>query len=433
MRERYDNKRLLIKNHLNSLLNFEIKSSETASTLRSIIDNTNKNLRTLSSLGEPTSHWDTIIVFIISSKLASKTSMKWEEYRNTLSESPTLEQFNTFLKQRADILETYNHGRGNEDRSTLNTHKANNCNKKRVSFIGNNNSTLTSQITSSDDTLKSCVICNNQHRIYECTKFRNMSIEQRQGVVAKLKLCQNCLRPGHRAFTCRFGVCRNCKRRHNTLLCHGGNLVQTASAENDTNIATKTDSTAQTLCTINSSQNHNIMYTLLSTALVLAINPSNNKQEIVRVLLDCGSQCSLASKRLRDKLSLSSRSAESINVLGIGNSNLHCVNEFCDFKLKSLHSDYTVSLTCPVLPDLTGDIPKSRMNPKFINIPTDVQLADPNFYKPSPIDVLVGADLFWSIVGNERQSLGHNKPYLINSEFGWILSGPIYIFKLTHF
>lgn len=223
--ECYDNKRLLIKNHLNSLSNFEIKSIETASTLRSIIDNTNKNLRALSSLGEPTSHWDTIIVFIISSILASKTSMKWEEYRNTLSEPPTLEQFNTFLKQRADILETYNHGRGNEDRSTLNTHKANNYNKKRVGSIGNNNSTLTSQITSSDDTLMSCVICSNRHRIYECTKFRNMSIEQRQGVVAKLKLCQNCLRPGHRAFTCRFGACRNCKRRHNTLLCHDGNLV----------------------------------------------------------------------------------------------------------------------------------------------------------------------------------------------------------------
>lgn len=114
-------------------------------------------------------------------------------------------------------------------------------------------------------------------------------------------------------------------------------------------------------------------------------------------------------------------------MVGIGNSNLDCVNEFCYFKLKSLQSDYTVSLTCPVLPDLTGDIPKSRMNPKFVNIPTNVQLADPNFYNPFQIDVLVGADLFWSIVGNERQSLGHNKRYLINSQFGWILSGPIYL------
>ncbi|XP_045778928.1 uncharacterized protein LOC123876677 isoform X1 [Maniola jurtina] len=116
---------------------------------------------------------------------------------------------------------------------------------------------------------------------------------------------------------------------------------------------------------------------------------------------------------------------EPINLIGIGNLTSHCTNELCSFQLKSLHSDYVAELTCPVLPELTGDIPRLLINTNNLKFPTDVQLADPNFYKPSPIDVLVGADLFWHIVGCERQTLGANKPYLINSEFGWILSGPI--------
>ncbi|XP_041969277.1 uncharacterized protein LOC121726109 [Aricia agestis] len=40
--------------------------------------------------------------------------------------------------------------------------------------------------------------------------------------------------------------------------------------------------------------------------------------------------------------------------------------------------------------------------------------------------MLIGADLFWQIVGNEQRCLGANLPYLRSSQLGWLISGPIF-------
>jgi hypothetical protein len=37
------------------------------------------------------------------------------------------------------------------------------------------------------------------------------------------------------------------------------------------------------------------------------------------------------------------------------------------------------------------------------NIPDDIQLADPAFYKPRPIDLLLGAELFFRILHSEKK------------------------------
>ncbi|XP_013178825.1 PREDICTED: uncharacterized protein LOC106125954, partial [Papilio xuthus] len=102
--ERFDNKRQLINNHLKSLFNFEYVR-ETDKSLRFITDHITKNLRALSTLGLPTDKWDVLIIYIVTEKLDSATSFKWEEHRNSLSDIPTLSDFFTFLRKRADILE----------------------------------------------------------------------------------------------------------------------------------------------------------------------------------------------------------------------------------------------------------------------------------------------------------------------------------------
>ncbi|CAH0725011.1 unnamed protein product, partial [Brenthis ino] len=269
-----------------------------------------------------------------------------------------------------------------------------------------------------------CEVCKGTHRIYDCENFKSKTIEERQALVTNLRLCRNCLRRGHDVYYCRARSCRKCKRRHNSLICSNG---KQSCPQGNAAPAIENVSPPAAELTVNLARDNVNKVTLLSTALVEAVNPVNNKSEIVRVLLDCGAESSLISKGLQDKLDLQSTPVEPINLIGIGNATSHCTNKVCSFHLKSLHSDYVAKLTCPVLPELTGDIPRLSINTNNLNIPSDVQLADTNFHKSSPIDVLIGADLFWHIVGCERRSLGSNKPYLINSEFGWILSGPIYI------
>ncbi|CAH2093692.1 unnamed protein product [Euphydryas editha] len=61
-------------------------------------------------------------------------------------------------------------------------------------------------------------------------------------------------------------------------------------------------------------------------------------------------------------------------------------------------------LTCSVLPELTGYLPRSNIDLKHFNIPANIQLADPSFNDSKPVQMLIGSDLFWEIIGSEQKS-----------------------------
>ncbi|XP_055633093.1 uncharacterized protein LOC129773505 [Toxorhynchites rutilus septentrionalis] len=72
----------------------------------------------------------------------------------------------------------------------------------------------------------------------------------------------------------------------------------------------------------------------------------------------------------------------------------------------------------------TKDLPSVSVDVSTWDIPNGIQLADPSFYKPSNIDVIIGAELFFDIFNpSERILLGNSLPWLINSKVGWIVSG----------
>lgn len=84
--DRYQNNRLLINNHIQSIFNIEVLTKESSKALRHIIDTINKNLRALKTLKLPTEHWDILIIHIICKKLDYNTNREWETHRNALKE-----------------------------------------------------------------------------------------------------------------------------------------------------------------------------------------------------------------------------------------------------------------------------------------------------------------------------------------------------------
>jgi hypothetical protein len=203
--ERYNNKRLLINHHLKALFSLERINSASERSIRFIIDTVMKNLRSLETLGEPTDKWDTIVIYLVSAKLDASTSMKWEEYRNGVSVSPTLEHFYTFLRDRATILEnvqtdhTYVNDKGQKQQSTSLNLKA---------FVTSSSSPRYQSSSSAVGLI--CQACNGDHRLYTCEKFKAMTIAERNDMVYKWKICANCLRSGHFANQCNLGGCRVC-------------------------------------------------------------------------------------------------------------------------------------------------------------------------------------------------------------------------------
>ncbi|XP_059053595.1 uncharacterized protein LOC131847882 [Achroia grisella] len=408
--ERYDNKRQLIKHHLDSLLNLQNIVRESDKALRFLVDHVTKNLRALGNLGQPTDKWDILIIHIMSSKLDNNTLRKWEEWRGTLDDIPNLKQFSKFLIDRADVLESLS--RSSTSNKFISLPKGSNSKFERPHI---KSFACTNEVSAPSI---SCVICNGKHRIYDCTSFKAKDIEERINEVHKLKLCSNCLRSGHATRNCRLGPCRICKRRHNSLLHRSVTDVSTSSSP--------PQSSHNATDTIVNLANENVSQVLLSTALIEVVNPITLQKERVRALLDCGSQSSFMTNNLKNRLSLKSNSNQLVNVISVGNNVFNKVTETCVAQLKSLTKPFNVTLGFLILPEITGDLPKAKIDINNINLPNNVILADPNFNHPAPIEILIGADIFWDILGCEQHSLGPKHPKLRNSQFGWLISGPIY-------
>jgi hypothetical protein len=100
--ERFNNKRLLVQNHVSTLFNIQPITKESSNNIKSLTDQLNKNLRALECLDEPTQHWDTLLIYMISQKLDTKTFREWEEYKGELNKDKyiTLALFLEFLKTR---------------------------------------------------------------------------------------------------------------------------------------------------------------------------------------------------------------------------------------------------------------------------------------------------------------------------------------------
>ncbi|KAK9686081.1 putative peptidase (DUF1758) [Popillia japonica] len=71
------------------------------------------------------------------------------------------------------------------------------------------------------------------------------------------------------------------------------------------------------------------------------------------------------------------------------------------------------------MPQLTFDITK-------VNIPEGIQLADAKFNESRPVEVLLGAQVFFDILCTGTVRLGRNNPILQKTKLGWVISGPVH-------
>lgn len=400
--DRYNNKRQLINNHLKSLFSLE-SVRETERSLRFIIDHVTKNLRALHTLGLPTEKWDVLIIYIVAQRLDSRTCFKWEEHRNSLNEIPSLDDFFSFLRSRADVLETVNYSSQPAKQASSSSNPGRQRLQTRV-MLGTSadNSSLPSS------SLKACNVCQGSHRVYECPVFKAKSIEDRMSAVEASKLCHVCLRPGHKTQRCKLsGSCKTCKQRHNTLL-HDRLFKESAPSASQPVV---------TMCALSSSE------ALLCTAQVDLINPITNVVVTARAVLDSGSQSCLMTSRLKDALQLTSQTSDR-SIIGVAAIPVANKIERCSVRVQSRCSDFSAVLSCIVLPIISDKLPTRSFSRDHLDL-AGVQLADPQFNKALGIDLLLGAEIFWSLLESEQRSLGDNCPVLRSSKLGWLVTTPL--------
>ncbi|XP_036138376.1 uncharacterized protein LOC118644289 [Monomorium pharaonis] len=93
--------------------------------------------------------------------------------------------------------------------------------------------------------------------------------------------------------------------------------------------------------------------------------------------------------------------------------------------IRATHDNFERNLTCLTLPTITDLIPSEIFPRNSIEIPSNIRLADPEFYLPRPVDLLIGSGATLSLfsVGQINLSRHNHDLYLQKTRLGWVIAG----------
>ncbi|XP_062541893.1 uncharacterized protein LOC134209887 [Armigeres subalbatus] len=413
LESKFENHKLIAQEHLKALFAVAPMKTESFQALNHILMTFKINLQQLEKLGEDTEQWSTLLAFMLSQKLDDDTLRQWETH-HSCKNIPSYKAMVEFLENHCAILQSTSSRKSSEFKKSYKT-----------------------PVVHAAVSTGSCIVCNvGSHSVEQCTRFGKMKVVDRKMLARKLGLCLNCLHSGHFVAECSRSTCRKCGQRHHTLLHpyvndagQGQNVNQSSSQKNNrgpqaansqfqqSNQA-QTRNNSQHLQTTpipsTSSQNarpppptnpstvhhtatpskthHHSKTALLSTAIV-KLGDRHGNTVLARALLDSGSQISLITENLSQRLNFR-RLRENLPVKGVGGS-LSVAKQSVLATILSCNSEYkSCEVQFYVLSKITSSLPQQHIDTSSWNLPTGVCLADPKFNEPGAIDVILGVTVF---------------------------------------
>lgn len=448
--KRYHNPRILKSLHINHLIDMPSCTDTSAKQLRNFISQFNEHSSALSSLNINLHEDNPVLITLLLRKFDTQLRTRFETKRENSQELPTPKEFIEFLENECSYMENAHLIHSQNLRQNV-PHPINA--KPKSGFPRIKNVSLTTQNTTNTVV---CSFCNQSHVVYSCQEFLKLTPSERFNFVKANHLCVNCLGTHKHSDCSSKSTCRTCNKRHHTFLhlntAKANNHIQSngkqtvghnrdkvpgstskeskpasglpphthqESVSADTN--NEPHSVQQSVCTVNS--NNALFTTLLGTTLV-KLSSSEGTAIVVRALVDSASTCTFINTDVVNKLQLNLKhtkhtsqvngiSATPVNTKGVTNVNVSTLGN------KQISNNHPVL----VLSTITSDMPSAHINDSVIKGLSNFKLADPNFYKRGPIQMLIGADLFMQIMKPSKYSLGENMPYALDTEFGFIVIG----------
>ncbi|XP_055388149.1 uncharacterized protein LOC129616520 [Condylostylus longicornis] len=205
LNDRFNNKTLMFQELIGELFQLPKITRATATNLRNMVDSFNAILSSMLSIGSGENIANSMIIYVVMSKLDAESQNKWEETVD-LSNLLSWQDCSKVLSKRCQFLKC----KEVKQSSSLSTSKFRN---KSISH----NSTALSVSQSGARDSSSCPICNdNSHTIYKCKKISELPVITRFEKVKNLALCINCLNKGHSVKRCNSSKCRICSAPHHT-------------------------------------------------------------------------------------------------------------------------------------------------------------------------------------------------------------------------
>ncbi|XP_073838668.1 uncharacterized protein [Musca autumnalis] len=280
----------------------------------------------------------------------------------------------------------------------------------------------------------SCRVCNRRHSLRDCKQFKNMSLDARIKTVADHRDCTRCLGKWHQARDCHSRrCCLTCGGDHHTLLHEDRSNVGSVSKplfrtrqysrsnpypsyadrqnyRSESRSSVDHLSVSQTVASPISLLSLQSVSTL-SPSLIVRLHGVGSTYPVRAVLDPCATQSQVC--------------ASMVDHLKLPISNLDGV-QFCRFAVTSMY-DPTESITITArVTDLKFVFtPKETVSEKLKDAFLGLPLADPSFYRPSRVALVLGPDVYAKVVTN-RMHVSPGLPIAHNTIFGWVLSGACY-------
>ncbi|XP_055603976.1 uncharacterized protein LOC129752213 [Uranotaenia lowii] len=440
LESKYENHKLIAQEHMGALFAAPSMRSESFEGLNALLTTFKINLQQLEKLGQDTRRWSALLAFMLSQKLDTDTFRLWETHHASKN-VPSYEAMVEFLENQCSILQS------TASRSASENH--------RNVRAPTSHSTVTMQCF--------CSICENgSHTPEQCSRFSKMRVIDRRVLIRRLGLCFNCLDSGHFVAECSRSFCPKCGQRHHFLLHPYSpnrnsqstmqSFLQTPERPQRANSQprrqpetqdqsrtsidqfpqssqstqqpppTNTPTVSHHTSTLHSTQQHT--HTAILSTAVVKLADSNGNTVYARALLDNGSQISLITEELSKRLNFV-RVRESLPVKGVGGAT-HVSKESVFARVLSCISSFTTAeRKFFVLPRITLDLPQRSVDVSNWRLPSSISLADPDFYKSSPVDLVLGVSTFYDVLLPNQMRLSNGGPILQNSHLGWIIAGEL--------
>ncbi|GFS94546.1 DUF1758 domain-containing protein [Trichonephila clavipes] len=192
-------------------------------------------------------------------------------------------------------------------------------------------------------------------------------------------------------------------------------------AEGQNQTRNDTNQNKEITASVNSIQTY---FSLLPT---LSVNIKNILGENcqVRVMTDSGSESTFISEKCLKLLGIKRKNAR-FQIKGLQDSKIAMTKGCVEIDLVSLHNPKVkLPVKAYVLEKLTAPLPTEKINEAHFSYLKNACLADPKFFIPNNIDMILGSDYFFSILLPGQITCSQSNLIAQNSIFGFLISGKL--------
>ena len=256
-----------------------------------------------------------------------------------------------------------------------------------------------------------CWLCTKPHRLMDCNNFKGKTIDERKEYIKSERLCYNFFSKGHNAKDCKSKYrCRvdSCNKRHHSL-------IHTDKEIKSNQVATEEIQSDSITCNkiYDRDKQNNLTYLQ-----VLPINVSNGDKTFrANALLDSGSDSTLISKTLADKLNLCG-GERSLTITNVMSTKLKIKSKLVNFSVSSNFHPSRIEISNAWVVD-NLNLPSYTMTKDFPHL-RDIDLERTS---DKSISILIGADMPELHLHRDTRIGDKDQPVGLLTTLGWVVMG----------